>query len=69
MKVVESIALVIVATMLLTFSSLALALGGPLALDSRDLFVLSLLGAGLVFAVLAAGRLRRIHLMLKRATA
>ena len=69
MNLIRSIALVIVATFLLTFSSIAIALAAPASLDSRDVFVLSLFAAGLVFAALAAFELRRLHRALRYATA
>jgi heme/copper-type cytochrome/quinol oxidase subunit 3 len=69
MHLIRSIALVVVATFLLTFSSIAIALAAPANLDSRNVFVLSLFGMGLVFVALAAVELRRLHGALRFAAA
>ena len=69
MNLIRSIALVVVATFLLTFSSIAIALAAPASLDSRNAFVLSLFAAGLAFTVLAVVEVRRLHRALRHATA
>ncbi|HEX4482043.1 MAG TPA: hypothetical protein VH082_14600 [Rudaea sp.] len=69
MNLIRCIALVVVATVLLTFSSIAIALAAPSSIDSRDMLVASLFGAGLVFAALAAVELLRLHRALRIAAA
>jgi drug/metabolite transporter (DMT)-like permease len=69
MHLIRSIALVVVATFLLTFSSIAIALAAPNRVDSRDVLVVSLFFAGIGFALLAAIELRRLHRTLRTAVA
>ena len=69
MQVVRGTCLVIVATVLLTFSSIAIALAAPTRADSRDVLVISLFFAGIGFALLAALELRRLHRSLRTARA
>jgi drug/metabolite transporter (DMT)-like permease len=69
MHLIRSIALVVVATFLLTFSSIAIALAAPNRVDSRDVLVVSLFFAGIGFALLAGLELRRLHRTLRTAVA
>ena len=66
---IRGIALVVVATFLLTFSSIAIALAAPTRADSRDVLVVSLFAAGIGFALLAALELRRVYRTLRTAAA
>ena len=61
MHLIRAIALVVVSTFLLTFSSIAIAIAAPTRADSRDVLVVSLFFAGIGFAMLAALELRRLH--------
>ena len=61
MQLIRGIALVVVATFLLTFSSIAIALAAPTRVDSRDVLIVSLFAAGIGFALLAGPELRRLH--------
>ncbi len=69
MHLIRAIALVVVSTFLLTFSSIAIALSAPTRVDSRDVLVVSLFAAGIGFALLAAIELRRLHRTLRTAAA
>jgi len=69
MQLIRGIALVVVATFLLTFSSIAIALAAPTRADSRDVFVVTMFAAGIGFALLAALELRRLHRRLRTAAA
>lgn len=69
MHLIRGIALAVVATILLTFSSIAIALAAPTRADSRDVLVVSLFFAGLGFALLAGIELRRLHRALRAAAA
>ena len=61
MHLIRAIALVVVSTFLLTFSSIAIAIAAPTRADSREVLVVSLFFAGIGFALLAAFELRRLH--------
>jgi hypothetical protein len=61
MQVVRGTGLFIVATLLLTFASVAVALAAPARADSRDVLVISLFFGGIGFALLAALELRRLY--------
>ncbi|HEV7122077.1 MAG TPA: hypothetical protein VGN24_01455 [Rhodanobacter sp.] len=63
MRVLESVVLLVIGTVLLTFSSLSLFLLSPHPprLDNPDLFVVALFVAGLVFAGLGIRGMYRIH--------
>ena len=63
MRVLESAALLVIGTVLLTFSSLSLFLLSPHPprLANPDLLVMALFVAGLAFAALGARGMRRIH--------
>ena len=69
MQLIRGIALVVVATFLLTFSSIAIALAAPTRADSRDALVVTLFFAGIGFAMLAGIELRRLHRRLRTAAA
>jgi len=65
----KAVSYLVVATMLVTFSCLALLLGGLAPTDSRALFVLAIGGGGLAFGVLAFAELRAINARLRPAQA
>lgn len=69
MFVAKAVSYIVVATFLVTFSGIALLLGGPASMDSRALFVLVMAGAGLAFSALAFAELRTINARLKSAQA
>ncbi len=69
MHLIRGIVMVVVATVLLTFSSIAIALAAPTRVDSRDVLVVSLFAAGFGFALLAGLELRRMYRMLRIAAA
>ena len=69
MQLIRGIALVVVATFLLTFSSIAIALAAPTRADSRDVLVVTMFAAGIGFALLAVIELRRMHRKPRIATA
>ena len=69
MQLIRGIALVVVATFLLTFSSIAIAIAAPTRADSRDVFVVTVFFAGVGFALLACVELRRVYRTLRTATA
>jgi heme/copper-type cytochrome/quinol oxidase subunit 3 len=69
MHLIRAIALVVVSTFLLTFSSIAIALAAPTRADSRDVLVVSLFAAGIGFALLAGIELWRLHRTLRIAAA
>ena len=69
MQLIRGIALVVVATFLLTFSSIAIALAAPMRADSRDVLVVTMFAAGLGFALLAGIEFVRLHRKPRIATA
>ena len=69
MHLIRGIALAVVSTFLLTFSSIAIALAAPTRADSRDVLIVSLFAAGIGFALLAALELRRLNQVLRIAAA
>ncbi|WDS37096.1 hypothetical protein [Pseudoxanthomonas sp.] len=69
MKVAPSVLLVVLATLLLGFSSIAAAVAPPTHFGSRDVFVLAIAVAGLIFSVLAGRELVRINRQLRQVAA
>lgn len=65
MKITTAVVFAVVATALLTFFALAAVMGPLLPLDSRSLFVLSVGGAGVVFAALAFRRFLAVNRALR----
>lgn len=65
MFVAKAVSYIVVATFLVTFSGIALLLGGVASIDSRVLFVLAIAGAGLAFSALAFVELRAINSRLR----
>lgn len=61
MKIFAPVALLVVATVLLTVSLLASTLAPPTGLDSRDIFVFALGSCALLLFGLAIRRLLRVH--------
>jgi hypothetical protein len=66
MKTFPAAVFLVVATALLTFSTLAFAMAPPTSMDSRDVLVGGIMLAGLVFAGLALRRFRAIDRQLTR---
>ena len=69
MQLIRGIVLAVVAAILLTFSSIAIAIAAPMRADSRDVLVVALLFGGIGFALLAAVELRRVYRALRTASA
>ncbi|WP_374012740.1 hypothetical protein [Pseudoxanthomonas koreensis] len=69
MKVVSNAFLVVLATLSLCFSFIACLIAPPTDFSSRDLLIIAIGLAGIVFAVMAGRGLARINRQLRQASA
>lgn len=69
MKVVSSALLLVLATLFLCFSFVACLIAPPTDFSSRDLLVIAIGLAGIIFAVLASRGFGRINRQLRQASA